>query len=175
MGYETAKYDVMYKENNFEIRHYHKHIIALSKEQTLSGSYGFNEIFNYISKNNDRREKIAMTTPVLNDIVDEKAVTTAFVMPSQYSLDSLPKPNSTNTKLVEVDQQYVAVIKFSNNVNVKRIRHQQQLLLTWLKKHKIMAIGQFKLARYNPPFVPGFLKRNEIMIEVDCLSIEGVQ
>ncbi len=174
MGYETATYEILYQEEKVEIRRYHKHILAQTKEQSLSGSVGFNEVFNYISRNNQKQEKIAMTTPVFNDIVDEKTITTAFVVPSQYTYETTPKPTSSNVRLVEVDEHVVAVIRFSNTVTAKKIRHQQELLMKWLKKHHVIAIGNFKLARYNPPFIPGFLKRNEIMIEVDHLSLEDI-
>ena len=174
MGYETARYDVLYQENNFEIRRYHKHILAQTNEQSLSGSGGFNDVFNYITRNNQNQTKIAMTTPVFNDIVDEKAVTTAFVIPSQYTYETAPKPRSSTIKLVEVKEHVVAVVRFSQTVTAKKLQQKQELLMEWLKKHHVMAIGNFKLARYNPPFIPGFLKRNEIIIEVDVVSLENI-
>ncbi len=167
MKYESASYDVLLKDGDYEIRRYHPMILAKTKERSLSGAYGFNEIFNYISKDNDKNQKISMTTPVINDLHQTSPISTAFVMPKAYTIDTLPTPNSSNTQLVTVKERVMAIVRFSQSVDPKRIFEQQQRLLEWIEKRNLKVISDFMLARYNPPFIPGFLKRNEIMVEID--------
>ena len=93
MAIEQAAYKVILKEGDFELRQYEPMIVAVSAEADLRGSSGFDKLFGYISGNNQESRKIAMTTPVMNDLGQEN-MSTAFVMPKEYSIDSLPKPVS---------------------------------------------------------------------------------
>jgi len=168
MAIEQAAYTTLLKDGPFEIRQMQSMIIAVTDENHLDGNSGFSEIFNYISGSNADRKKIAMTTPVINDI-EEKKITTAFVMPKQYSLNDLPSPDSSSLKLKEVPSKLMATLTFSGSVNRLRVADKQQDLLRWLDQKNIVPIGTLQLARYNPPFIPGFLKRNEVMIEIQKL------
>jgi alpha-amylase/alpha-mannosidase (GH57 family) len=168
MAIEQAAYTTVLKDGPFEIRQMQAMIIAITDENHLDGNSGFSEIFNYISGSNADRQKIAMTTPVINDI-EEKKMTTAFVMPRQYALKDLPSPSSKALKLQEVPAKLVASLTFSGSVNQDQLSRKQQDLLSWLNSKNIVPVGSLQLARYNPPFIPGFLKRNEVMIEIQQL------
>jgi hypothetical protein len=87
--YETAKYEVLEKEGKFEIREYEPYYTAAVPESDPVETYGFNQIFNYISGNNGSKEKISMTTPVFNELENGK-FTTEFVMPGKYREQSPP-------------------------------------------------------------------------------------
>ena len=123
MSTAQAAYVVLEKNAAFEVRRYEPHVLAVSRESDLRGYSGFNVLFDYISGGNRESKKISMTAPVLNNL-DDKPLTTAFVMPSGLTLANLPQPNASGPDLVEVP------------------------------------------ARYNPPYLPGFVKRNELLVEV---------
>lgn len=165
MAIERASYEVMLKEEPFEIRNYAPMVIAISNETDLRGYSGFNEAFNYISGSNEDHSKISMTTPVLNDL--EGNLTTAFVMPREYKIEDLPKPTSNNLSLRQVSQKKCASISFSGNANSKTVQTKIEELKKWIELKKLVPIGSFQLARYNPPFIPGFLKKNEVLIEIE--------
>jgi effector-binding domain-containing protein len=165
MAIEQAAYKVILKEGNFEIRQYEPMIVAVSQEADLRGGGGFDTLFGYISGNNQENKKIEMTTPVLNDLGKEK-LTIAFVMPKEYNMDSLPKPLNSEVQLKELPGRQVAVIIFSGNVNPDKIDEKKNELLDWLKEKQITSTGLVELARYNPPFIPGFIKHNELLTEV---------
>ena len=165
MAIEKAEYEILLKEDPFEIRNYAPMVIAISKETDLRGYSGFNEAFNYISGSNEDHTKISMTTPVLNDL--EGNLTTAFVMPREYKIEDLPKPTSNNLSLRQVSQKKCASISFSGNANSKTVQTKIEELKKWIELKKLVPIGSYQLARYNPPFIPGFLKKNEVLIEIE--------
>jgi len=165
MTIEKAAYKVILEEGDFEIRHYEPMIVAVSKEDDFRGGAGFDKLFSYISGNNSENEKIKMTSPVFNDLNPEN-LTIAFKMPEVYTFESLPKPNESGVQLKEILGRQVAVIKFSGNIDQAKIDEKKNELLRWLNEKKIISRGLFELARYNPPFIPGFIKHNELLIEV---------
>ncbi|MEI7883787.1 MAG: heme-binding protein [Clostridia bacterium] len=166
MAIEQAAYKVLIKEGDFEIREYEPMIVAVSNEADLRGGGGFDTLFSYISGNNQEKKKIEMTTPVLNDLGQEQE-TIAFVMPKEYSMDSIPKPLNSEVQLQELAGRKVAVIIFSGNINPVKIDEKKYELLAWLKEKEISVKGLVELARYNPPFIPGFIKHNELLMEVN--------
>lgn len=163
--YETAPYKVLEKEESFEIRQYDAFYTAAVEEDTLEGSYGFRQIFDYISGNNEDQTKISMTTPVFNEM-KEKKVTTEFVMPSKYSEDAPPKPSSAKVKIRRSEPRLSASVTFSGSSTEKKIEDYEKQLLAWIRKKDLIPSGPFRLARYNPPFIPPLFRRNEILIDV---------
>jgi hypothetical protein len=185
MATEEAKYAVIEKSGAFELRAYNPKILA---ETSVAGSLdeassiGFRLIADYIFGNNtsteNSNEKISMTTPVTITPKSEKSSMTApvsieqsgeqwlmnFVMPSQYTLASLPKPNNPAVTLREVPASNYAVICFSGFAGEDKIARKTADLLSWLNSKGIAPIGKPELARYNPPWTLPFLRRNEIMV-----------
>lgn len=164
--YETAEYEVFLKEDSFEIRMYKKFITAKVNEDSLSGSKGFNQIFNYISGDNVEKRKISMTTPVFNEFFKDE-ITTEFVMPSDFSESTLPKPTNKEIEFKEYYDQLLAVVTFSGSVTESKIKEENELLLEWIQKKDYVPTGNLRLARYNPPFIPPIFRRNEVMITVE--------
>jgi effector-binding domain-containing protein len=166
LAIEKAAYTVLMKERDFEIREYEPMLVALSRETDVQGNTGFGKLFGYISGNNDENQKIEMTAPVLNGLAPEN-LTIAFVMPKEYSKGHLPKPKDPGVQLVEIPGRQVAAIRFSGNIQPAEIEEKKAELLKWLEEKKIIGKGVVELARYNPPFVPGFMKHNELLIELE--------
>jgi hypothetical protein len=180
---ETTKYQVIKKDRHFELRQYAGYIRA---EVDIAGSSyrsaiyrGFSILAGYIFGDNIKAEKMAMTTPVQVSssqkiemtkpvmISGDGKYTVAFIMPSEYHMEDLPKPKNDAIRLTEVGPHRMAVIKFSGFYREPRADQAKMRLLNWLKKEKIQPIGDFIAAGYNPPWVPWFLAHNEVMIEVE--------
>ncbi len=107
-----------------------------------------------------------MTAPVINNLDDEH-LTIAFVMPKEYSLEKLPQPLQPDLQFKQIPERCVATISFSGNINQEIIEKKKHELMKWLKDKQITTIGSFELARYNPPFIPGLFKHNELLLEVN--------
>ncbi len=165
MAIEQPSYTILVKDDAIEVRQYPAIIVAVADENDLRGYSGFSRVFEYISGDNAKREKIAMTSPVINTL-DERAMTTAFVMPKAYDLSTLPQPQSGRLALVEKPSRLVAALRFSGNINARIIAEKAAQLQAWIADHGYTVNSCLELARYNPPFIPGFLKRNEVWLEV---------
>ena len=185
MATEEPEYMVIEKSGAFELRTYSPMIVA---ETLVSGSLdkasgsGFRLIADYIFGNNTSssglNEKISMTAPVTMEPGSETIKMTApvsmertdakwrvhFVMPSQYTLDTLPKPNNPAVTLREVPASNYAVIRFSGFAGEDKIARKTADLMAWLDSKSITPTGKPQLARYNPPWTLPFLRRNEVLV-----------
>jgi len=192
-GIETPKYSVVEKHDGYEIREYEPQIVA---EVTVEGpqdkalNQGFRKIADYIFGNNIKpsgngdapgSEKIAMTAPVLEQTgTSEKINMTApvleqgtsgkhvvsFVMPSSYTLESLPKPNNAEVALRQVPKRRCAVLRFSGYAPESKSSAKKAKLLEHVKRDGLKTAGEPILAQYNPPWTPPFMRRNEVMVEI---------
>lgn len=171
MSYESPDYDIIEQENPFEVRLYREYLVAelaLEKEEQMD-SLGFRKLFNYISGQNANKESIAMTVPVLNWEEGSKYVI-AFIMPKKYQEKPLPLPNDREVKITRVPQKKMATYRFSGTVSQEKIVKIEKKLSHWLEKKGYHQLSKAWLARYNPPFSLPFLRRNEILIEVEKKS-----
>ena len=179
---ETPKYSVIKKQNEIEIRQYPAYIqaeVAIDEKQYQSAiEKGFNVLAGYIFGNNiskqkiemtspiqaSQSEKIAMTTPVT--ITGEFGFTVAFIMPSAYTLETLPQPRDSRVHFKLIPARSLAAIRFSGFFRQDTIQKNKQRLGQWLQEQGIETEGDFIVAGYNPPWVPGFLARNEVLIQI---------
>ena len=119
-----------------------------------------------------KSEKIAMTAPVTMSPQADSADMTAnrwrvhFVMPSQYSMSSIPKPRNPEVTLREVPAKLFVVISFSGFTTVAKIQQKTDAALAWVKAGKYTAVGAPQLARYDPPWTLPMWRRNEVMVEI---------
>ena len=181
---EEVKYKLISQTENFELRDYPPHIIAETEVGgTLedAGGKAFKRLFDYISGENQSRENISMTTPVTQKSSSEKIAMTApvgqqrmaggwmvsFIMPMSYTLDSLPVPDNPDVRLRQITARRMACVQYSGTWSEKRYLRYLQELETWIAKNRFRILGEPVWARYNPPFTPWFLRRNEILIPVD--------
>ena len=183
MAIEEAKYDVISKEDAIEIRHYAPHIVAeiiISGELEDAGSDAFQSLFNYISGENSTQSDIAMTAPVAQQSAGENIAMTApvgqqkvaagwavsFMMPDSYTIETLPKPNDERVVLRQVASQNIAAIRYSGFWSESNYTEHKQELEQWVQQSGYQASGEAIWARYNAPFTPWFLRRNEVLIPI---------
>ncbi len=110
-------------------------------------------------------EKIDMTTPVTEE-TEGDFQRISFAMPSKYTMDTLPKPNDKRIHFKEFKNQKTAVLRFKGRVKEKLATEKIEELKKWLSKNQIEPKSHFMVAQYNNPAVPGFLRRNEIIVEI---------
>jgi hypothetical protein len=186
MATEEPDFTLIYKEKSFEIREYAPRIIAQVK---INGNFdeasstGFRSLADFIFGNNsinNESEKISMTAPVIAEPTSKKIPMTApvlaeeeenqwfisFVMPKEYSLQTLPKPNNSEITLTNLPKEKFAVIIFSGLVRESSYDEKIILLNNFIKKQKLKTLGSVQIARYNPPWTLPFFRRNELMIKV---------
>ena len=109
-------------------------------------------------------EKIAMTTPVT--VTGESSFTVAFIMPSSYTLGTLPQPKDGRVHFRLVPSRTLAAIRFSGYFQQDTIDKNKQSLNRWLQEQGFETEGDHIVAGYTPPWVPGFLARNEILVSI---------
>ncbi len=165
MATEQATYQILAKEGLFELRLYEPMVLVTSPETDLAGGDGFSRLFNYIGGNNRKSDIISMTAPVINYEEDQQSKI-AFVMPLKYRLKDVPQPNDTTLKIRDYEERQLAVITFSGKTSSAIISQKKLELQEWLRKKQMVPTGEMALARYNPPYVPYFMRRNELMVEI---------
>ena len=141
----------------------------------------FRRLFAYISEDKRPQGEIAMTTPVIQQPLPETAEEDAdvagevdnanryrfaFVMPKNYTLESLPVPEDTEVTLKGVPARLMAVRRYSGTWSEGRYRKNEQILFDAIKREDLKVVGEPVFARYNAPFSLWFLRRNEVLIEI---------
>jgi len=185
MAIEEAPYKVLKKDSKFEIRDYAPHILAetvVEGNLEETGNKAFNRLFRYISGDNRSRDKVAMTAPVSQEPMGEKIKMTApvgqqrvqerwavsFTMPSSYTLETLPEPEDPQVTLRQVPARRMAAVSYSGFWSEKNYLRYKMELESWIQERGLTILGDPVWARYNPPFTPWFLRRNEILLPVDA-------
>jgi hypothetical protein len=182
MATEEPSYRVITQSEPFEIREYPPLIVAqveVPGDLSEASSAGFRLIANYIFGNNIAvrdgglttaepvSEKIAMTVPVIAEGKgDQKTWLIQFVMPKQYTMDTLPKPKNSQVKLIAMGPQKLAVIRFTGFVGDDKVQEKTAELMAWIKSKNALPLGNPRLARYNPPWSIPWMRRNEILIPI---------
>jgi hypothetical protein len=185
MAIEEAVYNVVKKDDKFEVRDYAPHILAetiVEEDFEEAGSKAFSRLFGYISGDNRSRDKLAMTAPVSQEPMGEKIKMTApvgqqrvrerwavsFMMPASYTLETLPVPEDPKVTLRQVPARRMAAVRYSGFWSEKNYLRYKMELDSWIHERGLTIVGDPIWARYNPPFTPWFLRRNEILIPVDA-------
>jgi effector-binding domain-containing protein len=184
VGIEQARYTVIEKQDKFEIRQYQPQIIAETIVEADFGKVGniaFGRLFNYISGRNRKKESIPMTAPVSQESSSEKIAMTApvsqqraegkwavsFLMPSKYTMETLPEPEDPNVVIREIPARKMAAVRYSGTWSRKRYEANKSSLEEFIRNKGLKASGEAIFARYDPPFQLFFLRRNEVLIPVE--------
>jgi SOUL heme-binding protein len=155
---------------------------------------GFEILAHYIFGGNRRRESIPMTAPVSDEkvadsekiammapvsserismtapVTEEQARTgvyrISFAMPTKYTLETLPEPQDQRITFEKIEGRRTAAIRFAGRVHERLANQKTEELRTWLSKKGLKPKSNFIVALYNPPFIPGIFRRNEIMVDI---------
>lgn len=169
---QEVPFTLVKKIDQIEIRKYPELILAVVEGS--SDDSGFRLLFQYISGENRTRHRIAMTAPV---ITSEKIAMTApvitkkdymaFALPSSYTKETTPLPTNSAVEIEIQPEKEMAVSRFNGRTPHVRVEKFIQHLITTLQNKNISVIGEPVLMRYNSPFTPGFLRRNEVAVEIE--------
>jgi hypothetical protein len=184
MAIEEAAYTTVESDGAFEIRDYAPQVLAeilFDGDQEQAGNAAFSRLFEYISGANRSRAKLSMTAPVSQEPRREKiAMTTpvgqertggrwavSFTMPAACTVDSLPAPGNPPATLRAVPARRLAAVHYSGTWSEQRYRSHLAKLESWIGRRGLAPVGGAVWARHSPPFMPWFLRRNEILIPVE--------
>jgi hypothetical protein len=184
MAIEIAKYTVLEKEDGFEIRKYDPQIVAetfVEGDLEKAGNEGFRRLYAYISGENTKKQSISMTAPVSQETGSKKIAMTApvnqekkdnrwritFLIPAEYTLETLPEPNDTRVRLTEESGRLMVAVKYSGTWSEEGYEENKALLEEYIQKRGLIKTGAPVWARYDPPFMPWFLRRNEVLIPIE--------
>ncbi|BDA84102.1 hypothetical protein Sa4125_16440 [Aureimonas sp. SA4125] len=171
---EEPDYDTVRTDGDIEIRDYDAMIVA----ETIKSGYhekarriGFETLADYIFAGNRAGKKIAMTAPVLQQLSENEGKTKGwairFVMPKKFTKDTLPAPGSDDVAIRELPSKRVVAIRFNGNFTASLASKKLMILYNYIAEENMKQKGDPEYAFYNPPWTPGFMKRNEILIEVE--------
>ena len=167
---QTIKYKVVREVGKVEIRAYPKIIVAKVEDPNADA---FNLLYNFITGGNKQKEKVKMTAPVVSQKI---AMTSpvlsdtgsmAFVMPAEFTLETIPDPTDNRVKIAEIPERRIAALCFSGGWSESHFEKETQELLEELARAEIKTKGEVFTMLYNPPFIPSFLRRNEVAVEVE--------
>ena len=164
---ERQKFDFVKKipRTKVEIRRYHPCVIAdvlVEAPYSQAASLGFRPLVTYISQNN-----IAMTAPVLQESTDSSSWIISFVMPEGMTVADLPNPQSSKVTLRTLAEQLAAVLPFTGITTTSKIQEKESELRLALTNESLTPIGTLRIARFDPPWKPGFLRYNEVILDLN--------
>lgn len=193
---KTPEYTVIEKRDGYEVREYAPYIVAqveVSGTHDEALNEGFRILAGYIFGGNTRQASIEMTAPVTESSAEKLAMTApvlvkenvklamtapvteraseggrlvSFVMPAEYTLETLPAPNDERVKLVQQETRKVAALRFSWFRNAARVEKKQTELLSLLNRDGVVQVGSPEYAGYNAPLTAPWMTRNEIFVEI---------
>ena len=186
LAIEEPAFEVVETLDGVEVRRYAPYVVA---EMTVEGDFeeagnrAFRTLAGYIGGDNRGAARIEMTAPVLQEPAGGRSIdmtapvlqrsaadgsrhSVAFVLPARFDLDSAPAPTDPRVELREVPARTVAVRRYRGRWTESRYREQESRLLATLAAAGYEPVGAPEWARYNPPMLPWFLRRNEVLVEV---------
>jgi len=190
MAIEMPEYEVVYTEGDVEFRRYESYLVA---ETVIEGNYsfkslgneGFRRLFRYITGGNSSAEKIEMTAPVARSSAAEgekiamtspvqrsaaeEGEAVSFMLPSKYTMETAPVPADKRIRVKEVPARLVAVVRYSGRWTEENFEEGRNTLLAELKDSGVEPLDDVETALYDPPYTLPFMRRNEVMVEVNAL------
>ena len=184
MAIEEPSFRLLERDGAFELREYAPYLVAETSVQAdfeRAGNVAFQRLFRYISGDNTSAQKIAMTAPVTQSrpagekiamtapvaqVASDEGYLVAFVVPAKYTLDTVPQPRDPTVRIRAVPAQLIASWRYSGRWTEENYEQHEAELRAAIAARNLKVAGEPTLARYNPPFMPSFLRRNEILIPV---------
>ena len=179
--YERPSYNLVVKEDGLEIRDYAAAIVVetqVSASRRDAAGEAFRSLFNYISGNNTSNLEIPMTAPVAQtpagkgqDGVSGKWAI-RFFLPSNYSVENIPQPLQQGINIVTLEAQRFASVSFKGTQNDKKVAKYTTQLRKFIFRKGYEVSGEPVYAFYDPPFVPWFLRNNEILLPIQKVALQ---
>jgi len=166
---EQVPYQVIRQLSGCEIRDYSEHSLVsidLPGDLSTTSSSAFRPLFNYISGDNTSAQKVAMTAPVLQEETAVNEHRISFAMPSSLSPETVPTPNNSQLSVAVVPGHLAAAMQFRGSWDEKRVKEKGDQLLSTVAAAGLQTEGPIIFARYNPPFYPPILRRNEVIVKL---------
>jgi hypothetical protein len=161
MATETPEYKVLLEDGKFEVREYP----ALTLVRTASGDGDFMRLFRYISGSNEGEQKIAMTAPVLMKHQGENTGM-SFIVPKDIAAGKVPAPKDAAVTMDDLPAGKFAVYRYSGGRNEANEQEALGKLRAWIGKKQLEVTGDPLFGFYDPPWIPTFLRRNEVMLRI---------
>jgi hypothetical protein len=168
-AYESAEYRVLEADGPFEIREYPDLMLASTEMRFSSrGNDGsFMRLFRYISGANEADQKVAMTTPVFMEMEGEELPgQMGFVIPKDVAQGVIPEPVASKVKILKRAGGRFAVVRFAGTMDLTTAENEEAKLRTWIESKGFKFHEESEAAGYDPPFTPGPLRRNEVLIRL---------
>jgi hypothetical protein len=185
---EKPNYSVVDESGGIEYRQYEPYLVSetlieQAPDYKAAGNEGFRRLFRYISGGNASQTKVSMTVPVAQTESSQKIAMTvpvqqteaaegwrvAFMLPSEYTLETAPQPTDSRVQIRAVPGRLTAVLRYSGRWTESNYKKKREALLEALQQQSITPLGEVQSAQYAPPATPGFLRRNEVLVEIDGL------
>jgi len=184
MAIEVPDYELLFVDDKIEYRLYHSYLVAETEVDNAesrndAANEGFMRLFDYITGANAQQTKIAMTAPVQQSLPSSNLRMTsaapaenarnwriAFMLPQSYTMADAPLPASSQIQLRQIPERLMAVIRYSGRWTEKNIDKYQAQLEAHINSFGIEILGGPETAFYDPPFMPPFMRHNEVMMEV---------
>ncbi|AOT03590.1 SOUL family heme-binding protein [Arthrobacter sp. U41] len=184
---EQQPFELVQRYQGFELRRYPAHVVAevqVNATFDRAGNAAFRHLFNYISGSNSARQSVAMTAPVVQQPGpsqklamtapvlqsgsltrggDTADFTVAFVLPAGMTAETAPVPTNPDVRIRTVPGSLAAALGFSGGGSESAFRKRNQELQAALTTAGLTAVGPPRFARFDPPFKPWFLRRNEVL------------
>ena len=162
-------YTVVSKRDGYELRHYEPAIlvqVTVTGSPQSAGSIGFGSLVRYISGDNQPGRKMAMTSPVLQESTHASSHIVSFVLPANVSVDDIPKPRDARVSTVAVPARDMAARTYIGRWTQAKFEANAADLVAALARDGMTTTGMPSWARYDPPWTPPFLRRNEVLVEL---------
>ena len=176
MSYEEPEYTSVKKTDVYEVRQYKKRTVAEITYREEGSGFGL--LFDYISGANKGSKEVEMTIPVtqskkidmtvpVTQSANDGEMSMRFFLPTQYSKQNAPAPNDERVKIIDLPEEYFAVISYSGFASDGNFEEHYTELKAALDKDGMVIKGPPIKATYNSPFTPPFLRRNEAMYPLE--------
>ena len=187
---EQQPYELVQRYAHFELRRYPAHVVAeiqVNATFDRAGNAAFRHLFNYISGSNTASQKLAMTAPVIQEVrPSQKLAMTApvlqsgplpgsdetgdfvvaFVLPAGLTAETAPVPANSDVKVRAIPGSLAAALRFSGRGSGAAFERRNNGLQAALVVAGLTAMGPPRFARFDPPFKPWFMRRNEVVQDV---------
>ncbi len=182
---EQQPFDVVRRCPGFDLRRYPEHIVAevtVRSSFDSAGSIAFRALFGYITGQNVSRSKVAMTAPVVQSLAAEKIAMTApvvqrtdgdgeyviaFVLPASMTAETAPEPTNPQVEIRTVEASLAAAKAYSGRWTQSSYDRHCAELQEAVRAEGLSPVGSPRFARFDPPFKPWFLRRNEVVVDVE--------